>query len=150
MDYYGAPDRSQVRRIRRIIDHPQYNSGTMAYDFSILELESPFTLDDCIGTVCLPGDNEVLYGGETCFITGWGTLNSGGSQPNTLQEAEVVTKTNAACNEDYSGQITNDMLCANGEGKNGGVTDACQGDSGGPLVCLSRGRWVLHGATSWG
>eukprot|EP00438_Fugacium_kawagutii_P007974 Skav221219 [mRNA] locus=scaffold2467:225577:226398:- [translate_table: standard] len=42
------------------------------------------------------------------------------------------------------------MLCAQGS-SSAGIVDACQGDSGGPLVCArSDGRYVLHGATSWG
>lgn len=58
---------------------------------------------------------------------------------------------NAECNSAYGGGITNDMLCANGVNGAGETTDACQGDSGGPLVCdMGSGRFVLHGATSWG
>jgi len=141
--------KEQWKNVVRIITNG-YNSNTMVNDFAILELESAFTMTDCVGTVCLPGPDEGLVGDETCFITGWGTDRSGGSQPILLQEAEVKTVTNAACRASYGDQITVDMLCANGLNKDGAVTDACQGDSGGPLVCKQGDRWVLHGATSWG
>jgi len=63
----------------------------------------------------------------------------------------VKSKSNAECNSAYGGRITSDMLCANGVNNAGETTDACQGDSGGPLVCdMGSGRFVLHGATSWG
>ena len=62
----------------------------------------------------------------------------------------VFTLSNEQCNVGYAGQITSDMLCAQGT-SSGGIVDACQGDSGGPLVCAGAdGRYVLHGATSWG
>ena len=40
------------------------------------------------------------------------------------------------------------MVCA-GFGRSS-PTGGCHGDSGGPLVCPIGGRWVLHGAVSWG
>ena len=41
------------------------------------------------------------------------------------------------------------MVCG-GYGTTGNVISGCQGDSGGPFVCEENGRFVLHGAVSWG
>lgn len=41
------------------------------------------------------------------------------------------------------------MVCA-GYATAGNVISGCQGDSGGPFVCEENGRFVLHGAVSWG
>merc|ERR1719262_202957 len=131
--------------------HPTYNSWTMHNDLGLVKLETPFALNDCVNTVCLPEAD--VAAGSACWITGWGTLRSGGSQPTTLQEAQVNVIGNDRCTGDYgysSGQITADMLCAQGRNANGGITDACQGDSGGPLVCQQCGQFVIQGATSWG
>ena len=136
--------------VQRIIPHESYNSQTFDNDFALLELDQEVDMGECIATVCLP-EAEVPVGAE-CFITGWGTLSSGGSTPSALQEGMVFTLSNDACNagEGYGGQITGNMLCAQGTAS-GGIVDACQGDSGGPLVCAGTdGRYVLHGATSWG
>jgi len=135
----------------QIIMHPSYNSRTLEYDFGLLKLENPMTLNKCVGAVNLP--TRDVAAGTSCWITGWGTLRSGGSQPTTLQEAQVTIIGNGACTSQYgysSGEITDSMLCAQGRSATGGITDACQGDSGGPLVCEEGGSWVIHGATSWG
>ena len=59
-------------------------------------------------------------------MSGWGTLSSGGYQPDELMEVNVTTIDNTECNTAYGGDITDSMICAKGERK-----DACQGDSGG-------------------
>ena len=62
-------------------------------------------------------------------MSGWGTLYSGGNQPNVLQEVGVKVFANSDCGSYPSGAITANMMCAGAPGK-----DSCQGDSGGPLV----------------
>jgi len=139
---------TQVRRIKSINQHAAYSG--VKNDFVLLELENPVDFTDCIGPACLPAPQDVLNGGETCWITGWGTLSSGGGTPQKLQEAEVTVVSNQDCLGAYPNQIDANMVCAQGT-KNGSPTDACQGDSGGPMVCLhANNRWYLHGATSWG
>jgi len=141
----------QNRYSSQIISHPNYNSRTLNNDFGLIKLASPVTFNRCVGAVRLPTAD--VADRTSCWITGWGTLRSGGSQPTTLQEAQVNVIGNSRCMSDFgyrSGDITANMLCAQGRAANGGITDACQGDSGGPLVCEEGGSWVIHGATSWG
>lgn len=137
------------KNVRRIIAHPQYNSGNFDNDFALIELVEAVSLGNCIGLACLPESGEPI-GVVPCFITGWGTLQLGGSQPQYLNEAKVSTTTNEFCNTKYPNSITENMICAQGRNSDNEVTDACQGDSGGPLVCESAGKFYLHGATSWG
>merc|ERR1719166_797871 len=131
--------------------HPNYNSLKFSKDFGLIKLQSPMQMNNCVGTVALPETD--VAAGTSCWITGWGTLSSGGGLPTVLQEAQVNVIRNSACRQDYgydSSQIDSSMLCAQGTNANGGITDACQGDSGGPLVCQSGGTWTVYGATSWG
>ena len=67
-------------------DHPNYNSGTLDNDFSLLKLSNPVDFDSFpdIFPACWPTQDEVP--GEWAIISGWGTTQSGGSQPNILQE----------------------------------------------------------------
>jgi len=142
----------QVVRSSEVIEHRGYNPRTMDNDIGLIKLEQPMEMNSCVGTVCLPEKNSDVAPGTKCWITGWGTLKSGGKQPNVLQEAQVEVMSNRDCKRTgYSNsQITDSMLCAQGRTRDGKITDACQGDSGGPLVCESAGSWTVYGATSWG
>jgi len=135
----------------KIVMHPQYNSNAYSKDFGLVKLQTPMQMNNCVGTVALPETD--VAAGTSCWITGWGTLSSGGGTPSVLQEAQVTVISNDACWQEYGysqSQIDSSMLCAQGRNSAGQITDACQGDSGGPLVCNSGGDWALYGATSWG
>ena len=85
--------------------------------------------------VCIPS----LF---TAIVSGWGTLSSGGNQPNVLQEVGVEVFANNRCGNYPRNQITDNMMCAGAPGK-----DSCQGDSGGPLVTgLSGDHAIPRGA----
>jgi len=143
----------QSRWAAQVIRHPDYNSRTIDNDFALVRVEAPFEMNDCVGTVCLPTEGADVAPNTQCWISGWGTLASGGSTPDKLQEAPVGILSQTACkNSGYAASdITDSMICAQGRKANGDIIDACQGDSGGPLVCeTSPGTWAVYGATSWG
>jgi len=130
--------------VAEIINHPDYNSGTIDNDYAILRLANPVTFSNEVSPACLPADLSATYAGVLATVTGWGTLSSGGNQPTALQEVDVTVTTNEVCNQAY-GSITDNMVCAADSGK-----DSCQGDSGGPLVAPENGRQALIGVVSWG
>jgi len=143
--------KEQTRAAVKVIRHPQYNQGTYDWDLAMVKLSSPVSMTDCVGKIALP--SREVRPGQECWITGWGTLESGGSQPDVLQQAPVTIISNSDCTGKYEytpGQITDHMVCAQGITASGLIQDACQGDSGGPLVCQNAGSWELFGATSWG
>jgi len=134
--------------VKRIIDHPQYNKKNMDKDLSLLELAEELDLADLapeIAPACLPNP-EKEYDDVVAIVSGWGALSTGGKQPNALQEVDVKTMTNDACNKKYGdGEIQKSMLCAENKKK-----DSCQGDSGGPLVTSENGTFSIIGVVSWG
>ena len=126
-----------------------YNSGTSDNDYIILKLQSPLNLNSKVKPACLP---EASFApdttGQTCFVSGWGTLQPGaGTLPTQCQWVDVPMITNNQCNQNYGGDITSSMICA---GYPEGGKDSCQGDSGGPLVCGVDGNAFLTGVVSWG
>ena len=149
MGAYHIDDTAQELQVNQILMHESYrNPKTFAHDIALLKLSTSANLGEGVGLVCLPDDNFVLEEGKRCYITGWGTLASGGSQPDYLQEASVPIVSQDRCKNSYgSRKIHESMLCA---GLDAGGVDACQGDSGGPLVCEFNGKWYLEGATSRG
>lgn len=141
-------ERGETLRVDEIIVHPSYNSRTSDNDIALLRLSSPtsappVTLVDTVA--------EDLYAtpGTASVVSGWGTLSSNGSSPDTLQYVEVPLLSNAECEGAYGrGQITDNMVCAGFLGQGG--ADSCQGDSGGPLVVSENGRLVQNGVVSFG
>ena len=146
----GITGKEQDFKVTKILIHKRYNAKTNRYDVALLKLAQPVKIGQGVDLVCLPDLNLPLPiddPGKKCFITGWGTLSAGGSQPNKLMQASVPLVSADRCKKAYPGQIHKTMLCA---GLDKGGVDSCQGDSGGPLVCEFNGRWYLEGATSWG
>lgn len=128
-----------------IHQHVDYNPDTTDMDFSILELSEDLTFTDKIRPACIPETDASTYAGVDAIVSGWGTLSSGGNQPNVLQEVGVEVFANNRCGNYPRNQITDNMMCAGAPGK-----DSCQGDSGGPLVTEINGRYTLIGVVSWG
>ena len=146
---YRITDTAQEIGVEKIIMHEEYQKPVgLAHDIALLKLKTPAQLGVGVGLVCLPDPANALVPGKRCYITGWGTLASGGSQPLYLQEASVPLVSDNKCKASYgSSSIHESMVCA---GLDAGGVDACQGDSGGPMVCEFGGKWYLEGATSWG
>merc|ERR1711934_878441 len=130
--------------VAEIINHPDYNSGTIDNDYAILRLKNPVNFTNEVSPACLPADLSVTYAGVLATVTGWGTLSSGGNRPTAMHEVDVTVTTNAECSNAYD-SITANMICAADSGK-----DSCQGDSGGPLITSENSRQALIGVVSWG
>ena len=67
------------------INHPSYSASRVDNDFAIIKLASPVSFSDRVSPICLPSAST-NYDNKVATVTGWGTLSSGGSQPNILQK----------------------------------------------------------------
>uniref|UniRef100_A0A3B3HID3 Peptidase S1 domain-containing protein n=1 Tax=Oryzias latipes TaxID=8090 RepID=A0A3B3HID3_ORYLA len=137
---------SVSKTVSQIIVHENYNKQTQDNDVSLLKLTSPVTFNDYISPVCLAEQGSNFPGGTTVWVTGFGTLSSGGQEVTCLQEVSVPIVSNSQCSSSYS--LTSNMMCA---GLTQGGKDSCQGDSGGPLVSKNNDtRWIQAGVVSFG
>lgn len=144
-DSLSTSSPNQVSRsLAQIIIHPDYNPSTFDNDICLLRLSSSVSFTNYIQPVCVTATNTDPSDGSGVWVTGWGTLSSGGSSPDQLQEVNVPIVPQATCRNSYS-TLTDNMICAGEEGR-----DSCQGDSGGPLVYKINNSWALAGVVSFG
>ncbi|EFX79664.1 hypothetical protein DAPPUDRAFT_244718 [Daphnia pulex] len=137
-------DAQMTRRVVRVIYH-SHN------DVAILTVAPAIVYSKAISPVCLPPFNTAAnqFVNQDAAIMGWGDLESGGDQPNVLQQNTVQIIPNADCNAQYgAGTIFRQQICASAPGK-----DTCQSDSGGPLVVQlsdASTSWTQVGIVSYG
>ncbi|XP_060632261.2 uncharacterized protein [Anolis sagrei] len=145
-------DTAELRSVKKVILHRDYNPRNEANDVALMELDTPVAFSDYVQPACLPRitDEKTTY--ASCFISGWGTTSQNSVKTSdVLQEAKVNILDVQKCNssEWYSGAMSPHTLCAGYE--EGGI-DSCQGDSGGPLMCKTSAESLYYvvGITSWG
>uniref|UniRef100_A0A3B5A532 chymotrypsin n=1 Tax=Stegastes partitus TaxID=144197 RepID=A0A3B5A532_9TELE len=66
------------RTLLRVIRHPDYNSVTNDNDIALLQLSSAVDFTDYIRPVCLAAEDSDFPSGTSCWVTGWGDIQSGG------------------------------------------------------------------------
>ncbi|KAL1379023.1 hypothetical protein pipiens_015204 [Culex pipiens pipiens] len=135
----------QLVKVKRAIQHPNYNGQTIDYDYTLLELAQPVQLSEEFYAVGLPEQDEPVEDGQLLQVSGWGNTQSAQESSKVLRATNVPAVNQEVCREEYknANKITDRMICA---GYKAGGKDACQGDSGGPLVAGN----TLVGVVSWG
>jgi len=141
--------------IARSIQHPGWNSNTLADDICIVKLSRPVTYSRNIKRACLPDaykgqDLPSVMSNPDPVIIGWGSTFSGGGPQDTLRQARVPMVSQQECADAYSAisrvTIGATKLCA-GDGRR----DTCNGDSGGALLSNNiGGSFAVVGVTSFG
>ncbi|XP_038627381.1 acrosin-like [Tachyglossus aculeatus] len=139
----------EIKRLDRLVMHPQFNKDTMDHDIALLLLDTPFHFGKDKGPICLPLQHDPLTWPD-CWVAGWGRTEEGEEYQvsRTLQKVEMKVIPWDKCAARFP-LVTRNMLCA---GFEEGGRDSCQGDSGGALVCSSRAgeKWSQLGIVSWG
>jgi len=136
--------------VAMIFNHEDYAAASrFDADISLLALSEKIQYNDRVGPACPPQAGN-LYVGDTCTVSGWGTLRAGaGSLPNILQWVNMPIPTNSACRGALGNSVTDGMICAGRIPEN--ERDSCQGDSGGPMVVKNdNNRFEVVGLVSWG
>lgn len=134
--------------VDRILMHPEYNGESYDQDLALLHLSSAVAIDPLasIGYSAMAS----LAAGSSLTVMGWGATRETipYNYPEVLQQVAIPLLSDASCSAAYSGDITENMLCA---GEMSGGKDSCYGDSGGPLILGdSSSTAVQVGIVSWG
>ncbi|CAJ0967526.1 unnamed protein product [Ranitomeya imitator] len=76
-----ADNHTVTSDVSDIVIHPLYNSSDgLQGDIALLQLSSPVTYTKYIQPICLPAASVTFPCGLECWVTGWGTINSGGKR----------------------------------------------------------------------
>ncbi|XP_068160669.1 chymotrypsin-like elastase family member 1 [Antennarius striatus] len=139
----------QFRRVKSIHIHPYWNGDlSRGNDIAVMTLSEPVFGNSFVSIGNVPHNDDALYNGFPCYITGWGVMDDHASVPAILQEAMLPVVEHSVCSRPdwWGSNALKTMVCAGGDG----VVSGCQGDSGGPLNCFSHGSWWIHGVVSYG
>lgn len=146
---YGQKDLAgsggQFLGVSSVHIHPEWNPSFLANDIALIKLISAPTSPSPIQ---LATASEDPAPGLPLEAAGWGSTGgtNSGPYPEDLQEAGLVSTSNAACELAWGpGSIFASNICASSS-----PSDTCFGDSGGPLVYQSLSGPRLVGAVSWG
>ena len=92
----------------------------------------PANCDGCYAPICLPEQGSPIPHGKACFVSGWGTLEAGGSSPEKLNAVAVNVLSHEYCIDNaYHNVVQGAELCAavpdlDRDGLVDGGKDACQ------------------------
>jgi secreted trypsin-like serine protease len=119
--------------------HDEFNSTTLENDIGLIRLLARIQFSDYIGKIHLPIES---YGPNVAVTAiGWGQVNDTLLAPvDHLNCVKLETISNDNCRIFYGMQITDDMICANGQYNEG----TCTGDSGGPLIYFLNAQHPIH------
>lgn len=128
--------------VKRIYVHCNYDRPNMHNDIALLHLNSSIILNGKTQIIKLP--TKRLRDGDAVLLTGWGTEQPYGTEPQQLKKVNLNFMEYDQCREAlrYDPDLDVGHICTftkSGEG-------ACHGDSGGPLVR----NGVLVGIVNWG
>ncbi|XP_055605055.1 trypsin delta-like [Uranotaenia lowii] len=116
--------------------HESYDPLDYPYDVATLRVKTPFSGP---ANSIIPLTTSEWTAGEVT-VTGWG-WDENQRQPDVLHKVTLPVVDRITCNVKWEGTVTDDMICAGGQG-----IDSCNGDSGGPAIQ----NGVLFGVVSWG
>jgi len=111
----------QIINVTRIIMHPEYVGGIFFNDIAILKLQSSLQFGPRVWSIQIPAVGLSIPDGADLLVSGWGTLQSGGTSPEQLHKVYVPAVSNEDCALAYN-NIRDFKLCAGIVGR-----DSCQG-----------------------
>jgi trypsin len=103
----------ELIEVKKIIQHPKYDSHTIDYDFALLELQHRIKLNEKKRIVQLIGKDEVVEDGTVCRISGWGTTQNPSESNINLKMAKIFIFAREKCERAHGQEsITPQMICA--------------------------------------
>lgn len=143
----------QIRKVSKIMVHPEYDRQGLYSDISVLKFIEPYdTSNTLITPICLwkdTDDESSNFDNLSGIVAGWG-LNEHGTINENLTFLTLPVVSRAKCiqkNRTFYTPLLNGRTYCAGDGSGKSV---CNGDSGGGMVFYDRERnfWRLRGVVS--
>lgn len=118
-------DYTDVRRVRTIHAHENFDIITFDNDIALLQLDRSVRFGPTVQPGCLPDGSVTDYAGAMTIIAGWGRVGEKKPTSPLLRALIVPVWSQEQCYQSDYGQkrITTNMMCA---GYHDGQKDACQ------------------------
>lgn len=113
-----------MKNVSRYLEHPLFDSYSLDYDFSLLELRTVIVFNSAKAPISLPGINDVITDNSAVFVSGWGDTLRNTESSSILRAVTVNVMNFNQCEKIYKnyGGVTDRMICAKSHKK-----DSCQG-----------------------
>uniref|UniRef100_A0A8D2M4F4 Acrosin n=1 Tax=Zonotrichia albicollis TaxID=44394 RepID=A0A8D2M4F4_ZONAL len=156
---------AQLRRIKKLIRHENYNPSDKSNDIALLKLNKPVDCNPYVQVACVADPTIRVSELQNCWVAGWGATAARGESPRETPVPAQPSEEGAWASPQqrpYPGcrmytskdtglawKVHTHNVCA---GYPEGRIDTCQGDSGGPLMCQDNNAdsWWVVGIPSWG
>lgn len=118
-------DYSEIKRVRKIIQHERFNIFSFNNDIALIKLYKPVKFGSKIQPACLPDGSTRDYTGALTIISGWGRTAEKKNPSSVLRTVVVPVWSRDQCQSTPYGpaRITENMICS---GYAEGGKDACQ------------------------
>jgi trypsin len=137
----------ELRGVASQCIHPMYDATEISNDYMLVKLDSPVDTSE-YPIIQLNQDTLLPQEDDMLTVIGFGLTTDGGDVSQTLQKVEIPMNSFELCNQQYGGDIEEDIqFCA---GYVEGGKDSCQGDSGGPIFEMRGTTPVQVGVVSFG
>ncbi len=139
------PPPENLLGVKQIHNHESYDTTSLQYDLSVLELEELLVYSDKILPACLPTEDEPLRFLEFCDVSGWGLTETGKTSPRVLH-ARISYLDDYKCQSKFNTVDLDTMVCYDSDRG----SDTCQGDSGASIICSTGTADITMGVSSYG
>lgn len=108
-----SKDYSEIKRIKRIIAHEDFDIFTFNNDVALLELESPLFYSARVSPACLPDGKQKDFTDQLTVVAGWGRTSERNPTSTALRSVIVPIWDQEDClMAGYgSSRITSNMMC---------------------------------------
>lgn len=132
----------QMRTIKQIFVHPQYNSLTTDNNIAILRVNTSFIFTKYVQPACLP-DDEIQLNEEVIAI-GWGKEQFSDTNHKILKQVYTTLVSN--CSFYWPLDDSNQQLCVSDA-----ITSnsACDDSESGAILTLRKGKYVVEGIANY-